>query len=132
MCNYITKFSSQGPVQAGVEISTLLQLAGTWVQNVVMQSVQPRVEIIHKLFKHVWLSTIYYKKTTWRLRSCFFYFQKSMPGNVQHFNPRVEIVHVIANNFKPVNRAEFNPRVESAPLMPSADNAEQISLKAKD
>ena len=55
-----------------------------------------------------------------------------MPGNVQHFNPRVEIVHVIANNFEPVNRAEFNPRVESAPLMPSADNAEQISLKAKD
>ena len=69
-----------------------------------------------------------------------------MPGNVQHFNPRVEIVHVIAKNFNPVNRAEFNPRVESfnpgvkllesapcnQPLMPSADNAEQISLKAKD
>ena len=59
-----------------------------------------------------------------------------MPGNVQHFNPRVEIVHVIAKNFNPVNRAEFNPRVESAPcnqpLMPSADNTEQISLKAKD
>ena len=53
------------------------------------------------------------------------------------FQPlRVEIVHVIAKNFNPVNRAEFNPRVESAPcnqlLMPSADNAEQISLKAKD
>jgi hypothetical protein len=28
-----------------------------------------------------------------------------------HFNPRVEIVHVIAKNFNPVNRAEFNPRV---------------------
>ena len=56
-----------------------------------------------------------------------------MPGNVQHFNPRVEIVHVIAKNFNPVNRAEFNPRVESAPCnQPSADNAEQISLKAKD
>ena len=81
-------------------------------------------------------STIYYKKTTWRLRNCFFYFCKSMPENVQHFNPRVEIVHVIAKNFNSVNRAEFNPRVESAPcnqlLMPSADNAEQISLKAKD
>ena len=81
-------------------------------------------------------STIYYKKTSWRLQNCFFYFWKSIPGNVQHFNPRVEIVHVIAKNFNPVNRAEFNPRVESAPcnqpLMPSADNAEQISLKAKD
>jgi hypothetical protein len=32
-----------------------------------------------------------------------------MPGNVQHFNPRVEIVHVIAKNVNPVNRAEFNP-----------------------
>jgi hypothetical protein len=38
-----------------------------------------------------------------------------MPGNVQHFNPRVEIVHVIAKHFNPVNRTEFNPRVESAP-----------------
>jgi hypothetical protein len=59
-----------------------------------------------------------------------------MPGNVQHFNSRVDIVHVIANNFNPVNRAEFHPRVESAPsnkpLMPSADNADHISLKAKD
>jgi hypothetical protein len=59
-----------------------------------------------------------------------------MPGNVQHLNPKVEIVHVISKNFNPVDRAEFNPRVESTPcnqhLMPSADNAEQISLKAKD
>jgi hypothetical protein len=42
-----------------------------------------------------------------------------LPGinaeNVEHFNPVVEIVHVIAKKFNPVNRAEFNPRVESAP-----------------
>jgi hypothetical protein len=31
------------------------------------------------------------------------------------FNPGVEIVHVIAKNFNPVNRAEFNPGVESSP-----------------
>jgi hypothetical protein len=31
------------------------------------------------------------------------------------FNPGVEIVHVIAKNFNPVNRTEFNPRVESFP-----------------
>ena len=31
------------------------------------------------------------------------------------FNPGVEIVHVIAKNFYPVNRAEFNPGVENAP-----------------
>ena len=34
---------------------------------------------------------------------------------VEHFNPGVEIVHVIAKNFNPVNRAEFNPGVESSP-----------------
>ena len=34
---------------------------------------------------------------------------------VQRFNPGVEIVHVIAKNFNPVNRAEFNPGVESSP-----------------
>ena len=41
-----------------------------------------------------------------------------LPGinaeNVEHFNP-VEIVHVIAKKLNPVNRAEFNPGVESAP-----------------
>jgi hypothetical protein len=38
-------------------------------------------------------------------------------GNVYilHFNPGVEIVHVIAKHFNPVSRAEFNPGVESAP-----------------
>jgi hypothetical protein len=34
---------------------------------------------------------------------------------VQRFNPGVEIVHVIAKKFNPVNRAEFNPGVESSP-----------------
>ena len=34
---------------------------------------------------------------------------------VQRFNPGVEIVHVIAKKFNPVNRAEFNPEVESSP-----------------
>jgi hypothetical protein len=43
-----------------------------------------------------------------------------LPGNnaenVLHFIPGVEIVHIIAKKrFNPVNRAEFNPRVESAP-----------------
>jgi hypothetical protein len=36
-----------------------------------------------------------------------------LPGinaeNVEHFNPGVEIAHVIAKKFNPVNRAEFNP-----------------------
>ena len=31
------------------------------------------------------------------------------------FQPGDEIVHVIAKNFNPVNRAEFNPGVESSP-----------------
>ena len=31
------------------------------------------------------------------------------------FQPGDEIVHVIAKNFNPVNRAEFNPGVENAP-----------------
>jgi hypothetical protein len=31
------------------------------------------------------------------------------------FQPGYEIVHVIAKNFNPVNRAEFNPEVENAP-----------------
>ena len=30
------------------------------------------------------------------------------------FQPGDEIVHVIAKNFNPVNRAEFNPGVENA------------------
>jgi hypothetical protein len=66
-----------------------------------MQSFQPRVEIIHELFKHVWL---YYllQENNMEATELLFYFRKSMPGNVQHFNPRVEIVHVIAKNFNPV------------------------------
>ena len=31
------------------------------------------------------------------------------------FQPGDEIVHVIAKNFNPVKRAEFNPGVENAP-----------------
>ena len=42
-----------------------------------------------------------------------------LPGinaeNVEHFNPGVEIVHVIEKIFNPVNRTEFNPGVESTP-----------------
>jgi hypothetical protein len=45
-----------------------------------------------------------------------FYFRESMPRTYSiSFNPRVEIVHVIAKNFNPVSRAEFNPGVENAP-----------------
>jgi hypothetical protein len=32
-----------------------------------------------------------------------------MPGRVQHFNPRVEIVHVIAKKINPVNRTVIDP-----------------------
>jgi hypothetical protein len=44
-----------------------------------------------------------------------FLFPGNNAKNVEHFNPGVDIVHVIGKKFNPVNRAEFNPGVESAP-----------------
>jgi hypothetical protein len=45
-----------------------------------------------------------------------------LPGinaeNIKHFNPGVDIVHVIEKKkFNPVNRAQFNPGVESSPIV---------------
>ena len=40
-----------------------------------------------------------------------FLLPKINAGRVQHFNPGVEIVHVIAKNVNRVNRTEFTPGV---------------------
>jgi hypothetical protein len=47
--------------------------------------------------------------------TAFFYFRGYQCRERIAFQPGVEIVHVIAKHFNPVNRAEFNPGVESCP-----------------
>jgi hypothetical protein len=59
--------------------------------------------------------TIYFKKTKRMLFLLPGIDAENLYYSVSTPETGVEIVHVIAKNFNPVNRTEFNPGVESSP-----------------
>ena len=82
------------------KLYTKIKRAITW------KNVQPRAEFNPGVEISTLLQLVIHEQK-WRL----FYFWESMPRTNSISTPGGEIVHVIAKNLNPINRAEFNPGV---------------------